>query len=876
MRKFLLIPHVLYILMAICLLVSPSALAADRQNLRVGYTNIPGYLSKDSLGFYKGLIYQYLEAVADYMRADLRYTEGTLADNLDKLANGELDLVPTKDQHETAQLTSIPLSPSIGYAVIRRSDSELYGSQLQSAIASLDKVNPFFRLHLLEKYSPVSSQSLVLTPEEKSFLNDHGPLRILVDDTQEPYSYADEQGNIKGIIPEIMQLFASELGTEIEFITYDVQGLGVEALHNDKADLIASFYSDYNWADTNDMDITFPYITLEYVPIMRKDKALPERPTVACPRGYFFSYDWIGRLFPSEQVRYYNSMNECLTAVRKGEADIVLTRAFTAQNDIVSHGYYNLYTNGTVLFHHQVCLAMNKSADPRLLSILNKAVMRLDATKLESIITSNTFELRQKDSIMAFLYRNPLKSLGIMGSIALVAILCMAGFIFQKRRYTETMYELAHTNSVTGMRNLRWFHSKLGKLVDAHAASRKEGRLYIMVITVDRIAFLKENYDLTILIQSLLAKIKLIREHNPWLLVDAVNSEVTSIYVLCEEPDGKTILQAVEKLTRDGCIIPIGSLEMNFTYRVGLAPVPKRGDINSQLLLSNAQTALTEAIAKGRNIELYNESMSRRNLRQQQMEDYMHKALANDEFKVWLQPKYDLASHRTIGAEALVRWDSPELGFLMPGAFIDLFERNGFAVELDYYMLEKTCEMQMNRLKAGLPIIPISVNQSGLHITEKDYIKRMRGIVDKWKLPAGTIELEITETAFVDFTTKEQRNEAAIIIDHLQEIGFSLSMDDFCTGYSSLSMLQNLPMNVMKIDRSILLASETSLRALRILRHVIDLGKALGMRILTEGIETEEQEKLLLSLGCDLGQGYLFAQPMSARDFFEDFLPKHM
>jgi EAL domain-containing protein (putative c-di-GMP-specific phosphodiesterase class I) len=282
-----------------------------------------------------------------------------------------------------------------------------------------------------------------------------------------------------------------------------------------------------------------------------------------------------------------------------------------------------------------------------------------------------------------------------------------------------------------------------------------------------------------------------------------------------------------------------------------------------------------EAVASDQELVIYDEQLAAKISRRQEMERLMHKALAAQEFQVWLQPKYDLATRNTLGAEALVRWDSPELGFLMPYSFMDLFERNGFAVELDYYVLERVCEIQSARLKKGLPALPISVNQSGLHITEQGYLGRMREMMDRWQLIPGLIELEITETAFIDFTTRDQREDAAQIIDDLQDIGFSLSMDDFCTGYSSLSMLQNLPMNVMKIDRSVLWDAEKSPRSMSILHHVIALGKALSMSVLVEGIETEEQEKHLLSLGCDSGQGFFYARPMPIKEFYEEFLPEH-
>ena len=205
----------------------------------------------------------------------------------------------------------------------------------------------------------------------------------------------------------------------------------------------------------------------------------------------------------------------------------------------------------------------------------------------------------------------------------------------------------------------------------------------------------------------------------------------------------------------------------------------------------------------------------------------------------------------------------------------DSLEKNGFILEFDYYVLENVCRLQRQRLDEGKPLIPFSVNQSGLHIREPGYLDRLREIIGRYHLPPGALDLEITETAFVDFDTKDGKGNSAAIIAAMKEMGCTVSMDDFCTGYSSLSMLQNLPMNVMKIDRSILWSAETSPRSISILRHVIALGKALSMSVLVEGIETKEQEELLLALGCDSGQGYLYSKPMPAHEFYERFLPEH-
>ena len=257
------------------------------------------------------------------------------------------------------------------------------------------------------------------------------------------------------------------------------------------------------------------------------------------------------------------------------------------------------------------------------------------------------------------------------------------------------------------------------------------------------------------------------------------------------------------------------------------------------------------------------------------LDELAPKAFDRQEFAVWYQPKYDLATKKLVGAEALVRRQSPELGLLMPGRFIDYFERIGLAIRLDYYMLGHVARFLEDRLRRQLPVVPISVNQSALHLNENSYLKNMKDVADAYRLPRGLIDLELTETAFIDFKSKEARANARQIVDELKADGYATSMDDFCTGYSSIAMLQSLPMDTMKIDRSILLAAEKDPRATAILESVIRLGRSLGMNVLTEGIETPAQEALLHRLGCTYGQGYFYAKPMPQEDF-ERFLETHL
>ena len=850
----------------------PLPKAEEVPTLRVGYTTTPGQFFQDESGLYNGMTFEYLSTVTSYMGCAMEFQEGTLEENLKKLRTGELDLVPTEEPLAEEGLASIPLGPSIGYAVLPASAADRRES-MEKAVHLVDSLSPFYRMHLLEKFRP-SLVPLELTEEEKAYLKEKKVLHSLTSEEQPPYSYFKD-GEHVGIVADIMELLEKELGVEITAGPIQNMETRRHAMSIGEIDFIADIYDDYNWAAENDVWLTAPYLTLNYVAVTHRDEGLPETPVIACARGHFYNRTFVEKNYPSAQVRYYPTLHDCLQAVNDHEADLLFTKTLTVDNDIYGGGFLNLYTSGNVVFSHKVSIGVSRYADSRLLPILSKAILHIQQQQISGILIRNAHSMEEQGTLYTFIYYHPVKTIGLVALFFLSILLALLIFIWQRHRGHKKIFQMAYTNPLTGLHNMAWLTKELPGLIQEHDDLRKKGKLFLMTVTSDRMSFMKETYDTKLLVKSLTRTLQHQRAENPWLLAYGINSEATCLYLLCQEPEDLTISQAAEKFIRDGSVVNIGRVPTNFTYRIGLASVPPENEVDISWLMDCSYKANQEAVASDQELVIYDEQLAAKISRRQEMERLMHKALAAQEFQVWLQPKYDLATRNTLGAEALVRWDSPELGFLMPYSFMDLFERNGFAVELDYYVLERVCEIQSARLKKGLPALPISVNQSGLHITEQGYLGRMREMMDRWQLIPGLIELEITETAFIDFTTRNQREDAAQIIDDLQDIGFSLSMDDFCTGYSSLSMLQNLPMNVMKIDRSVLWDAEKSPRSMSILHHVIALGKALSMSVLVEGIETEEQEKHLLSLGCDSGQGFFYARPMPVKEFYEEFLPEH-
>ncbi|MEG2679862.1 MAG: EAL domain-containing protein, partial [Oscillospiraceae bacterium] len=241
----------------------------------------------------------------------------------------------------------------------------------------------------------------------------------------------------------------------------------------------------------------------------------------------------------------------------------------------------------------------------------------------------------------------------------------------------------------------------------------------------------------------------------------------------------------------------------------------------------------------------------------------MEQALEKGEFEMYLQPKYEL-EHNTIGgAEALVRWISPIKGIIYPNDFIPLFERNGFVVRLDLYMFEQACQLLQYWKDSGITPVPISVNMSRVHLNDPDFLDRYKDIFSHYDFPAKLLEIELTESMVFDDVARLSE-----VIGKVKEIGFTCSLDDFGSGYSSLNLLKDIPVDVLKLDRSFFYSTnEDETQSRHVVGNIVDLAKKLHMQTVSEGIETLEWVDYLRSVKCDMVQGYVFAKPMPVAQF---------
>ena len=307
--------------------------------------------------------------------------------------------------------------------------------------------------------------------------------------------------------------------------------------------------------------------------------------------------------------------------------------------------------------------------------------------------------------------------------------------------------------------------------------------------------------------------------------------------------------------------------EQSLPYTVrtvfGAYHVPKAQHYDVQLMLDMANYARLEAKrSTGIPMVLYNERMRQEALLAQELNGKLEEALTNGEIEVWHQAKVDMRTGTIVGSEALVRWNHPQRGLLLPGSFIPLFERNGLVTSIDFFVFEQTCRSIRSWKLRNLPLHAVSCNFSRLHFDRPNFTQRLADIADRHGVPRHLLEIEITESAIMN-------NPEAVWVQivQLKEMGFKTAIDDFGAGYSSLGIVQMLDTDCLKIDRSFIQRDLPGRRAQIVLGNIIRLAEDLGMNVICEGVETAEQSAIIMKLGCYTAQGFFYAKPEPTHDF---------
>ncbi len=435
----------------------------------------------------------------------------------------------------------------------------------------------------------------------------------------------------------------------------------------------------------------------------------------------------------------------------------------------------------------------------------------------------------------------------------------ITGIVLQREKQEKELWNLAHQDLVTGIPNRIFLNQRLDHAIDG--ASRSGKRLGVFFIDLDKFKDINDTHGHKAGDQVLIETASRIQ--------DCIRSDdtvaryggdefVLLVENLSESYDvGQIANKILSALSKP---IYLDGQKLTVTPSIGISLYPDDGE-SSEVLLSHADTAMYQAKATGRNnYKCYEPALTEAIQHRHQVESELRRALRNDELILHYQPQCFRMNENLVSVEALVRWQHPEKGLVYPDYFIEIAEQTGLIKELGEWIIHKACQQGKLWLDTGLPLGKIAINVSAVQITKGCY-NVINDALRKSGLPAHHLEIEITESTMV-----QQSSEVIEELQLMQNAGISIALDDFGTGYSSLSQLQLLPINKLKIDRTFVSQVPGQLSNEIITRTIIAMGRSLGLSVLAEGVETQEQMDFLLQEGCDAYQGYLYSRPLAVSD----------
>ena len=727
---------------------------------------------------------------------------------------------------------------------------------LNDAQRRMNAQDIYFTARLHEKYFLLSHMPVGLSRKEADFIRQSAPLRVAVNASWWPLeSYPDKDSPPKGILSDTLADISRRLGVRFQYLRTESYEESLRIMRNGEADIIAGLSGTLEKTLPGVVVLSRPLLRMPLVLVGLEGESVPgDSLRVAVPR-LFMGSESVRSALPPESRIYYENVEDVAAAVRKGETPLALLSAWRFDRTVREPGYRALRVVRLLPTDADVVLGVSTHVAPELLAILNKGVMALDRQFLDMSILRHT--ISEPAGVQWLLLWRTYSHWLLPGLLSLcLVVLCAA--LFQRNHANRQLRRVALSDEVTGMGNLKAFMQRGSLLI--------KGEEYVLV-SMDINNF--KNYNAYHGYQAGNAVLCSVARELWFFLQDkelACRTGGDEFSLLLRWPDEGGLHRVQERLNnwRESLAVldaPLGQQNLKLSFSFGLYHLAQRTEDLTEAL---ARAGFARKSAKENyktTFGVYDEAMHKKVCDERLFEQEMLGAQARGEFSVRVQPKYDVHGLNVVGGEALVRWEHPTRGEIMPSAFVNLFERNGFIAKLDMYVLDFVCRLLRRWSDEGRALLPISVNMSRLHVLDYNFAQSVREVIDLHGVDPKFIELEISEAAFL-----ENADVLPEILDRLKATGVRLAMDNFGTGYFSLSMLKNTPLQVLKLDKAFLQRADQE-RSRGIVRHVLALAHDLHLDVVCEGVETGEHVDFLRTTHCKVGQGFHFARPMSAAQF---------
>ncbi len=782
----------------------------------------------------------------------------TFSQMMNDLNSGELDAV-VKECTRAGENESLvyQFNTEQCYFLVGEDDKYI-ADQLDEQIGAIYVCNPHYAAELHDRnISMYGTQKYAYTAVEKQYIADHPVIRVAYNlQSSSTERYDNTLMRLTGVTGSMLERLEEMIGWDFEVVGCANLSECIKLLDKGEVDAICGGVNDRVGALDKYM-VSSPYLKSPIAVLSKINTVVSDHAKIAVPLNSDDITYFLRQRYPNATFLPYENIYKCIDAVSDGMADIACANAYETA-DILKEGSYDVYVTDVCSTYHAECFAYSASGSAQLVSIMGKALAQV--SYYDEIM--GNFDDISSYGAETKTHWLPIKTVISIAVIIVIVLLLISvivvATVYRRGKRAEGI------DPITGGRTKK-------KLIDDTEKLFKKSlpeNWAMVLFDINKFKFVNDRLGFEEGDKMLARVYKTVDDSMDDGEMCCRISDDNFACIIKNTTDNEIIARMrsiLDEFERRNAVFV--KYPVDFSAGVcRLGQCTKRAgsrivDINVAL----DRCTIAKKTLKGQHctsIAFYDGKIRDKALREKDYENIMPTALQEREFECYLQPKYGLRSRHIEGAEALIRWNSKEFGFVFPNDFIPLSEKNGFVVELDFYILEEVCRAMRRWIDSGKKPVVVSVNQSRLHLNYDDYIWRLREIVDKYDIPYEYIELELTESVFTENTEILLK-----VMQKLHEIGFKLSLDDFGSGYSSLNMLKDIPVDVVKIDREFFNDTVNSEKGRTVISTVVDLTKNLDMEVISEGVETKEQVEFLADIGCAMVQGYYFAKPMRIVDF---------
>ncbi len=730
---------------------------------------------------------------------------------------------------------------------------------LNDALNQIKIEHPTIETELSQKYygeGRISSTPL-FTKEEHEYIQNASPVIIKLKEGSKPLSYM-ENDEPAGIFVDYLKLLEKKSG-----LKFEIQMLSSSAsMEDDTENIVNGNYlmlrakralqnnnAGGDLLATNEVFKTY----LSYV--IERDavgSGLNVGEVFAATKDMGYLEELLKATNPTFEVIYYDTAEECFEAVLSGKAKIAIQDTYVttyllqkpkyADKLVESPG--NDFTNG-------MCL-IGSSEDEMIINILNKTIHHITDTEKEAIVTNQLLLNPYEQGFGDILYQYWIPLLIIV--IVIIIALLIYGEMMRsmtdlkvEQKESEMLQKKVQIDPVSKVFNRAYFYEKAKEMIE-----NATEEMCIVMLDIVNFKVVNDLYGMANgdrLLSQVARELERIGQDREFI----VSRFSGDHFYMCMRRTDFEAIDFPKSFKRT-----VGNMDINVNYGVFFVEDNKNVPVN--IMCDRASLAAHSKENRVLDyIHFYSDTDRTKILRAQEIENEMEQALDEKQFCVFVQPKYDLSEEKIVGGEALVRWRHPKKGMIPPGDFIEVFEKNGFIIKLDYFVWEETCKLLAKLRDEGYSGYPISINVSRAHCYGKGLLAKLQSLVDKYGIDPEELELEITETICAE--------DPEIIykkVRVLQDAGFKVAMDDFGSGYSSLNMLKEMPLDIIKMDLKFLDGGDNQEKSHYILQTLISLAKNMKLLVVVEGVETKVQVEFLRGIGSYCAQGYYFSKPVES------------